>query len=191
MKKVSLFALALIGLTFASCSVEPVTYTLEENSTLTWHGEEHAEHFHNGTLAITSGSLTMEGDKVTDGSFVIDMNSLKATTEGLPTEKVAYLEGHLKSDEFFNTAKYGEANVKVNGYENGKLNTTITVLGVELTNDIPVSLKQTENSVEIKGEFSMDISGTKMPYLEKKNEETGEAALNPNLQFTLDIKLKK
>lgn len=191
MKKISIFAIALIGMTLVSCSVEPVTYTLDGESTLTWYGEENADHNHTGTLNITEGSITMEGEKVTEGTFTVDLNSINVTTEGLPTEKVGYLESHLKSDEFFNVEKYSDVKVKVSGYENGKLNTTINVLGVDLTNEIPVKLTQTENEVQIKGEFSIDISATKMPYLANKNEETGAPALNPNLQFTLDVKLKK
>lgn len=191
MKKNSLFALALIGIALVSCSVEPVTYKLADASTLTWYGEENADHYHAGTLEITEGSLTMEGEKVVEGTFTIDLNSLKANADGMPAEKVAYLEGHLKSEEFFNTAKYSDIKVKVNGFEDGKLNTTVNVLGVDLTNEIPVTLKQSENEVEIKGEFSIDISATNMPYLANKNEETGEPALNPNLQFTIDVKLKK
>lgn len=191
MKKFSLFALALIGMTLVSCSVEPITYKLADDSTLTWYGEENADHYHGGSLEITEGSLTMEGDKVTEGNFTIDMNSLKANADGMPAEKVAYLEGHLKSEEFFNTEKYENIKVKVTGYENGKLSATVNVLGVDLTNEIPVTLTQTESAVEIKGEFSIDISATNMPYLANKNEETGAPALNPNLQFTLDVKLKK
>lgn len=60
---------------------------------------------HNGTLTLSKGELSIVGEEVTAGNFVIDMNSIvnkdladKATNE--------MLVGHLKSPDFFDVAEY-------------------------------------------------------------------------------------
>jgi len=55
---------------------------------------------HNGTISLQSGTLNVGGKKVTGGTFTIDMNSIK------DADGSAKLEGHLKADDFFGTAKF-------------------------------------------------------------------------------------
>ena len=54
---------------------------------------------HEGTIAIQSGSLIFEADKLTGGEFVIDMTTISNTD--LDGGAKGKLEGHLKSDDFF------------------------------------------------------------------------------------------
>lgn len=82
-------------------------YTVDvNNSSLKWRGWKFVgtgEHV--GTIAVKEGTLHVEDGKVTAGSFVIDMTSIRDTDMD-DTAKRAMLEGHLKSDEFFNVAKF-------------------------------------------------------------------------------------
>jgi polyisoprenoid-binding protein YceI len=59
---------------------------------------------HTGTVKIKNGDLQMENGKLTGGSFEIDMTSITCTD--LEGEWAGKLVGHLKSDDFFGTAKY-------------------------------------------------------------------------------------
>jgi polyisoprenoid-binding protein YceI len=190
MKKLT-YLFASAGLMLASCSAEPETFKLDDSSTLTWMGQENATHQHNGTLTFSEGSLTMQGDEVVEGTFKVDMASMKVTTEGLPSDKAGYLTTHLQGEDFFMIDKHPSIDVTVSGYADGKLSTTINVMGVELKNDIPVKLEKKEGEVTISGKFSLDVSKTKIAYLKEKNPETGAPALNPNLEFDLNLKLKK
>lgn len=190
MKKISTVFFAAAALFLASCSEEPVTYSLEEG-TLGWMGQENADHMHTGILTVTKGALTMQGEDVVDGKFTIDMVDIEITSEGLPAEKVAYLKGHLQGEDFFLVEKFPTVEVDVTGYKDGKLNTTIHVLGAEMKQDIPVKLEKKEGEVSINGHFSVDMSASKIPYLKEINEETGKPALNPNFEFDLNLKLKK
>tara|TARA_R110002111_G_scaffold7504_2_gene29793 strand:+ start:2497 stop:3075 length:579 start_codon:yes stop_codon:yes gene_type:complete len=54
---------------------------------------------HEGTIAIQSGSLMFEADKLTGGEFIIDMTTINTTD--LDGKAKGKLEGHLKSDDFF------------------------------------------------------------------------------------------
>ena len=186
-----LLLIATIGLLIASCAPETETYQLDESSSLNWMGQESANHKQNGTLTFSEGSITVQGDDVIEGSFKIDMKSIKVTTEGLPEEKAGYLLEHLQGEDFFMIDKFPTIDVTVSGYSEGKLSTTVKVLGVDLTNDIPVKLEKEKGEVRITGKFSLDISSTKLAYLKEKNSETGEPALNPNLEFDLALVLKK
>jgi polyisoprenoid-binding protein YceI len=66
---------------------------------------------HAGTMKIKSGSLAFTTDKLTGGSFEIDMASLAVTDiQGKMAENLA---GHLKADDFFGTAKFPTAKLMI------------------------------------------------------------------------------
>ncbi|MFM2393219.1 MAG: hypothetical protein RLZZ546_1201, partial [Bacteroidota bacterium] len=66
---------------------------------------------HEGTINVKSGSLTFNGENLSGGEFVIDMNSINCTD--LQGKGKSGLEGHLKSDDFFAVATNPEANFKI------------------------------------------------------------------------------
>lgn len=59
---------------------------------------------HNGSLNVSTGSVSVDNGNVTGGSFTLDMNSINVLD--LQGGGKADLEGHLKNEDFFNTAKY-------------------------------------------------------------------------------------
>lgn len=64
--------------------------------------------FHPGYFALKSGALQIENGKLKGGKFTIDVAGLKVTDgDG---EK---LEGHLKSPDFFDAAKFPEASFEI------------------------------------------------------------------------------
>jgi polyisoprenoid-binding protein YceI len=106
MKK--LFILTLF-LSFSAFSQEKMGLSLKE-STIFWKGNYAiGSDGHEGTLQFLSGMLTQSTNgKITGGSFVIDMNSIKNTDE--EDEKGRKnIEGHLKSNDFFDVKKFPTA----------------------------------------------------------------------------------
>ena len=204
MKKFPFLALASVALVAASCSTteetevkaEPVTYSLDASkSTLSWKGSMSPEYFHTGTVDFKEGSITMEGDSLTAGSFVVDMTSLKTTDAD--KEKGGYLIGHLQGtmvDEdhpqemFFNTPKFPTVKVKLGAYADGKLTTTLMILGSELTQDVPVKITADDKGASIKGKFSMDFTSLNIPGLQKDDKGEG---ISPMIEFDLNLMLKK
>lgn len=84
------------------------TYTVDtEASTIQWEGSKATGSGHNGTLKIQSGELNLNQGNITGGKVTIDMNSLNA--EGLDADGKGKLEGHLKSPDFFDVAKFPTA----------------------------------------------------------------------------------
>lgn len=59
---------------------------------------------HEGSIKFKDGSLVFKSKKLTGGSFTVDMTSLSNTDQtGSSKQK---LEGHLKSEDFFNTTAF-------------------------------------------------------------------------------------
>ena len=81
-----------------------------KTSKVTWKGYK-VTGSHQGTIAIKSGFLSFEGNKLTGGECIIDMTSL--TNTDLEGEYKGKLEGHLKSDDFFGVEKYPTAKLTI------------------------------------------------------------------------------
>lgn len=205
MKNVGILLMATGALSFTACTevtteeevveVESVTYTLDaENSTLGWAASMNPEYGHSGTVSISSGSITMEGEELTGGSFVVDMASIDDTS--LEDPKSEYLAGHLMGtvvDEdhpvnmFFNTPDFPTVEVKLGEYKDGNLTTTLVILGSEITQDIAVTITSDDNGATIKGQFSMNFASLNMPGLAPMEQ----GSISPEFEFDLNVVLKK
>ncbi|TXG39280.1 YceI family protein [Seonamhaeicola maritimus] len=102
-----------------------------ENSKVVWKGYK-VTGSHEGTIAIKTGSLTFEADRLIGGEFEIDMTTISATDlEGNWKSK---LDGHLKSDDFFGvetfpTAKLVFTSVEASGKNAYKVTGDLTIKG--------------------------------------------------------------
>jgi polyisoprenoid-binding protein YceI len=94
-----------------------------------WKGSKSYE-YHEGTLNISSGSLTLKNDVLVGGNFTVDMNSILCTD--LPEKDAAKLVRNLKSNNFFAVAKHPEANLTFTSI-------TVTDGGYEVTGDFTLS----------------------------------------------------
>ncbi|MDO7171199.1 YceI family protein [Mariniflexile sp. AS56] len=77
-----------------------------DESKVVWKGYK-VTGSHEGTIAIKSGSLTFDENKLVGGEFVIDMTTINSTD--LQGEYKGKLDGHLKSDDFFGVEKHPTA----------------------------------------------------------------------------------
>jgi len=79
-----------------------------EKSKVVWKGYK-VTGSHQGVIAIKSGHLNFNEEKLTGGDFIIDMSTITNTDlEGEYKEK---LEGHLKSDDFLGVEKFPTASL--------------------------------------------------------------------------------
>ncbi|QNL49163.1 YceI family protein [Olivibacter sp. SDN3] len=62
---------------------------------------------HYGTVDISSGKLFIDNDVLTGGEFAFDLSTIKS--DDLEGEYKEKLEGHLKSDDFFDVENHPEA----------------------------------------------------------------------------------
>lgn len=108
MKKMMIAALvAFVTFSFTSIDIEKKEVKTED-SKVVWKGYK-VTGSHEGTIALKSGSLSFNEEKLVGGEFVMDMTSIIVTD--LEGEYKGKLEGHLKSDDFFGIETYKTASL--------------------------------------------------------------------------------
>jgi polyisoprenoid-binding protein YceI len=139
MKKIRLVLLTIAAFTFMSqalYSQENFTVNVE-NSNLNWKGYKPTG-THNGTIKLLSGNVAMENNKIIGGNFVADMSTI---TEAGGSAK---LEGHLKSEDFFEIAVYPLSKFEITEIENKgeKIQVTgnMTIKGITKQITFPAAL---------------------------------------------------
>ena len=100
--------MALLTFSFTTIKKERKEINVNKSNVI-WKGYK-VTGSHQGTIAIKSGHLNFNDNKLTGGAFVIDMLSINNTD--LDKEYKGKLEGHLKSDDFFGVKKFPTATLK-------------------------------------------------------------------------------
>lgn len=125
------FLFVILGLAFTSCKKEPkgtaaktgeatnnpakapanaATYAIE-NGQVIWTATKVGGQ-HSGTLNVSKGELSAVGGNIESGTFQLDMSTI-VNTDMAAGDGKEKLEGHLKSEDFFNVANHptGEFNI--------------------------------------------------------------------------------
>ena len=111
MKNLKTIAIAFIA--FTSITVTAQTKKIDvSKSSINWLAKKVTGQ-HNGTVNLKDGALVFKGNKLKGGTFTVDMPSLTATD--LSGEYLGKLNGHLKSDDFFGTAKFATSTLVFKG----------------------------------------------------------------------------
>jgi polyisoprenoid-binding protein YceI len=105
----------LINITILLCSAYS-TYAQDkslnlETSNIRWYGEEITGKQHYGDLKFSSGNIQIKNEVVTNGSFIVNMNSL--SVEDLSGGGKKRLEGHLRSTAFFGVSDHPQASLSI------------------------------------------------------------------------------
>ncbi len=163
MKKI-LFTTLLSVLTLFAMATKPHTDHVRvdaEKSTVKWIGSKIAS-AHEGTINIQKGVLMIEHGTLIGGQISIDMTSIENTDqEGKWKEN---LEGHLKSDDFFDVEKFPLATItitkaiKTTEY-NYKISADLTIKGI--THSITFDAEVNINKVEFVVAANIKIDRTK------------------------------
>ena len=158
-----------------------------EKSSIEWLGKKIGGQ-HDGFIQFKSGSLELDGEQITAGDFVVDMNSI-TNTDIKDEGRNQRLVGHLKSDDFFGVDSYPTASfnvVKASQFENGKATLTgdITIKGKTERISFDVSRTgETFTAVVVIDRSKFDVRyGSKSFF-----NDLGDNAIDDN--FTLRIKL--
>lgn len=85
-------------------SIFAQSYNIDtKSSEMYWKGTK-VGGMHDGYAPFESGNLVFEKGELKSGEFVVNLD--KMTSKDLSGDMAARLIGHLKSDDFFSTAKY-------------------------------------------------------------------------------------
>jgi polyisoprenoid-binding protein YceI len=133
-------------------------------STVKWTGKKlTGEHF--GKINISEGSLFVDGDQLSGGSFTIDMNTI--TVEDLTdAAQNKDLTDHLFSEDFFNVAQFNAANFEITGVEAlaaadeaGNTHTisgNLTIKGITQGISFPAKVDNNEAGINASAKFNID-----------------------------------
>ena len=139
--------------------VESVNYTADtEASMVNWRGEVAGVYGHDGFVKLKSGSLTVAGDAITGGEFVIDMTNI------VPTDSASYkdedgsritdLQGHLSTEDFFATETYPTASFTITKVEGNMVTGNLTIRDKTNEETIEIaSTDMTDSGVSITGKM--------------------------------------
>ena len=185
----SLFAVAAMGgvkdKNSTSYKINPAESKIE------WNGKKVTGQ-HNGEIKLQKGSLEVNGDAIKSGSFVVDMNSITCAdlTDKETNQK---LVNHLKSDDFFGSAKHPTSTLKIkkatkksgNQYE---IRGDLTIKGIPREIVFPATVTKDANKLTAEAEIVVDRSKFDVRY--------GSGSFFDNLgdnmiydDFTLNVKL--
>jgi polyisoprenoid-binding protein YceI len=139
------------------------------SSVITWKGTKPTG-AHDGTIMLQEGSLNLEAGKLTGGTFVIEMSSIKNLD--LDAESAAKIVGHLSAPDFFDVATYATSKFVITSVieAEGKLAVTgnLTVKDITKSITIPATLLSVGNVTTFKSDkFNIDRTEFNIKYASK------------------------
>lgn len=150
LKSLALAVVVLLSTVSVTAQIKKIDVT---KSKIEWIGKK-VTGKHNGTVNFTDGSLTFKKNKLSSGSFTVNMTTLTATD--LTGEYKDKLDGHLKADDFFGTEKFPTATLvfkKTTAVSNGlyKIAADLTIKGITkpVTFDLAVKGKTATSTFNI------------------------------------------
>ncbi|KQK25142.1 hypothetical protein AR438_12605 [Chryseobacterium aquaticum] len=221
MKKISVIALAGMGLLLASCGDKKSdTATASQEQTVAEKqgavfavdvaaSKVNWKAFHKGgfaprwgTLAVSTGELSVADNQLTSGEFVIDMKSIKVDPASVTEKDKKYtdLEGHLKNEDFFNVEKFPTADFKITKVEdltagaqnavegaNKTVSGNLTLLGKTMNVTFPAKVDIVDKSATLKAQFTVNRADWGIKF---GTDETDPAEwmISKDIEIGIDVK---
>lgn len=104
-------------------------------SYIEWEGSKVVGDKHNGKLKLKSATVKEVNGKIESGEFVVDMDSL--SVDGMEDSGGPKLIGHLKSADFFDTAKFPVAKYTVKSVAKNVAKGDLTIKDKTVATSIP------------------------------------------------------
>lgn len=178
----------VLALTLASFTTSLINKEVKvKESKITWTGYK-VTGKHVGTINLKEGTLTFDAKKLVNANFTIDMASISTTD--LEGKMKGNLDGHLKSADFFNVAKYPSAtftSTSISG-DNGNYSVTGNLTIKDKTHPITFNMDIEDNNANAKlkidrSKFNVKYGSTSFFKDLKDKAIYDEFDLNVNLSF--------
>ncbi|MDX5419388.1 MAG: YceI family protein [Hymenobacteraceae bacterium] len=168
-------------------------------SEVKWHAKKMTGE-HMGNISLKSGQLNVDKNKVTGGTFVIDMTSLTVTDikdEGMNGKLV----GHLKSDDFFGVDKHPTATFNITevspiakaaaGQPNYNVKGNLTIKGITNPVTFPATITVKDGVATAKADVTVDRTKYDIRYRSSNFfENLGDKAIYDEFTVSLNVKAK-
>jgi len=143
-------------------SVNGAEYVVDKGvSTVKWEAKK-VTGKHNGSISFESGSVTVSKNKISGGTFIIDMKSI--VDEDLTNEEMKKkLIGHISSDDFFAIGKFPESKMEIKKVtpvsgDDYRFLVDLTIKGI--TNPVEFTAKVTVNGDQLNSEGLITVNRT-------------------------------
>lgn len=179
--------------------VEATEYTVAEGSYLKWRGfKTYVASEHIGTIGVQSGTFAMAGDQLVGGKISIDMNSI-ANVDIEDEGKRGYLEGHLKSQDFFFVESFPTAVFEVVEVREEAADATpyvvvgnLTIRGITNSIEFPANVFVEEGSVRLEAPaFSIDRTKWDVKFHDSDDatiaETLKEDLIDHSIELTINV----
>jgi polyisoprenoid-binding protein YceI len=159
--KMSFFALFVMLLGFGF-TVNATEYVVDKAaSKVKWEAKKVTGQ-HNGTISFANGSIVGTGNKISEGTFVIDMKSM-ANDDITDAGMKAKLMGHLASDDFFSIEKFPESKMVIRKVtavagDEFKFLVDLTIKGI--TNPVEFNAKVTASGDKLSADGVITVNRT-------------------------------
>lgn len=186
----------------AQAGAESKSYVVNvTESTLGWKATKKLSAGHSGTINIQEGAIQAEGDAITAGNFIIDMNSITVTDIDEENGKSA-LEAHLKgtrkpeeNDHFFNVSKYPTSKLeitKANKKEGNQydIEGNLTIKDITKNITIPAAITFEGTALTAEATFLINRRDFNVKYGSTDFDPTivADKIINDDIEFTLKLK---
>ena len=151
---------------------------------------------HNGTVKLSCGALQVKGNKLTGGTFALDMTSI-AVSDITDATGNAKLTNHLKSEDFFSAEKHPNATftltkaAPVAGAKAGEANYTLTgnltIKGITHPITFPTAVKINGNAAEATARLEVDRTKWDIKYRAAIIGTVADKVIDDN--FTIDLNI--
>lgn len=157
------FALSVVAVSQPKSQNAATLKVDAKESSFKWTGKKvTGEHW--GYVKFNDGTVTVDGKKLTGGTFTMDMTSI--SVQDIQGEYQQKLEGHLKSDDFFSTEKFTTSTLKIKsitaiagakaGSNNNNVVADLTIKGITKEISFPAQIIVAKDKVIANAEFDVD-----------------------------------
>lgn len=185
MKKVSILlsALAIGFTTFAAPKNAAVSTS---KSSIVWLAKKVTGE-HTGNVALSKGTLVVDGNKLVGGNFQIDLKKIVCTDITDPEYNKKFI-GHITSGDFFEIEKFPVANFVITKVAGNQISGNITIKGITKAISFPAEITVKNGKVTAKANITIDRTDFGIKYNSKKFfDAIGDKAIYDD--FNLNVSL--
>ncbi len=144
---------------------------------------------------LQQGEVTVTGEEVTGGKFVLDMKTVK--TDDQDEKGNTKLTGHLAGEDFFDVAKHPTATFEITGVTKGASDNSImkdathTVTGnltiKDSTRSISFPAKIAVSATGVTADAAFNIDRTQWGLVYGNDKGLGDSFIYPEVNLTLHL----
>lgn len=146
--------------------------------------------YHLGTLKLSAGNISASDSagnwNLTAGDLTFDMNSAKESAGATD------LDGHLKSPDFFDVAKYATSSFTFESFDGTNATGTLSIIGKTVSVSAPTVVTITPENVTVEvSMFLMDFLALEVPFFTAETKLKPEKQHDPKIEVTATIVANK